>query len=1010
MIEKHTFAVLNSDKPDKDLLPQECRNIFNMIKSREGYGITDKRELVKGTVIIGNADPVGSGEIIGSIEDRENRRLYFFAFSDTNNHSIYELDGDTEQISLIARTPLFNFQSDKPVSGIIADGQLVFTDDFNPMRYINVGDAKAGKYTFTNESEINYQKPSALYTELEIVTTTEDVERIRKDSYKFSYRIVYTDNSRSRLAHFSEMYLPLLDWEGNTSQEAPQARAYLPTLNLALVKEIQFVLQRNNDPNIEIFKRVKSADITGTTVTALLQDSDQTTFLPTSDVTQTFENIPRKNTTIEFKDNRIFFSGGEQGYDDNGTPSIAINSVTNPNLIRTAKNGGTYTVGITYEDKYGWKSPNLITDSVKIPNFLYDTSNRGNGIQIILSGTAPSWAVRWNATVKEEAAFEVYQSFPAYVLPAIKQSAPEDINNTANFSYIGDWQYKNSGGTGENARAIHLKFPTNVPFQPRKGMKVRFRDNQISLNQPSLDLEYPIDDVVGDKIYIDNANNPNAWQNISHNFVTVEVYVRKEVQSPVFAEIPIRGDVLNGIHQDPIQVWEGDNYLVDTSLNDRLAFIFSNELAMVDGEAGMEDLFGASNFFPKRVDDIVESPVHAVGTVEATETDDTQEDSDTIVLVRAYNLNYGQIDNDRSIIVSLEGESKLVNNEDVVLFSDLYIAGSLVNGMFNVGLLSEYRLGIESGRIIRLEDVGENTILSIHENFCNSIYIGRNVMKTGDNLDLVTLTQDVIGYHRRLKEQFGTTQVSSIVEIDGNVFFFDQYRRAVVRYGNNGLINLSEQAEFDKFFDEAVSLQNLGNEDLVVRGGFYREFDQYFISLQGDQVNYTLIYDGRDGRFTDFYDIMPTWMSSFGSKLVMFDNADTYLWNEGISNTFFGDAYSPLIQLVINQQPELEYIFEYFIINSDKPWKVTVETVSGQMTYTLPEEQRERERGKYYGSVRRDVTNTGAYPSPVNPRFTGAILLGQTVLVTITRDDNEPVKITEFMMSKVEKRGHLIGR
>ena len=36
--------------------------------------------------------------------------------------------------------------------------------------------------------------------------------------------------------------------------------------------------------------------------------------------------------------------------------------------------------------------------------------------------------------------------------------------------------------------------------------------------------------------------------------------------------------------------------------------------------------------------------------------------------------------------------------------------------------------------------------------------------------------------------------------------------------------------------------------------------------------------------------------------------------------------------------------------------------------------------------------------------------MGETCIVTLTRDDNEDVRIDGFVMGKEEKAGHLIGR
>ena len=140
------------------------------------------------------------------------------------------------------------------------------------------------------------------------------------------------------------------------------------------------------------------------------------------------------------------------------------------------------------------------------------------------------------------------------------------------------------------------------------------------VNNPELDLEYVIDKVEGDIIFIDNANLPNSWKNIDYTYITVEVFRRKTVQSPLFHEIALTCLCDDGVIEIPQRVWLGDNYRIDTTTEERLAFLFDNILEDIkeNNDGWLFNVGGKSaEYFPQRIDDVIETPAYATGGQEA---------------------------------------------------------------------------------------------------------------------------------------------------------------------------------------------------------------------------------------------------------------------------------------------------------------------------------------------------------------------------------------------------------
>ena len=574
---------------------------------------------------------------------------------------------------------------------------------------------------------------------------------------------------------------------------------------------------------------------------------------------------------------------------------------------------------------------------------------------------------------------------------------------------------------------LHLKMPTNIPFVPQVGQKVRFigdQSNDIFLK------EYVIHNVVGDKAYIGNGGIID-WLGVAHKVQTVEVFTERNITDQLFFETGVSKTIINPTDQLN-STYEGDNYIVNTFTLEEVAYLINSDAPLTATE---NDLLyfttGSAIQLPYAVEDEVETPTLSIGQkLESVETtvevpdvleidgwpnkllkelflnSQTPAESDTIKTFNYQNIDSGL----SSFFVYVEDELRKVNNDDVLLYSDVYIPNTKINGLFNVGLGSEYRLGVEAGRIVNIKDVGQNTLLIIHPNYCTSVYVGRGVLRTGDDVDLVSvsLSEDVVGYHRRLKDQYGCTDIRSIVEIDGAVYFYDQYRRAIVRYTSSGLSDLGVQSQYDKAINDLY--EDFDSYEVIA--GYYRDLYQYhvtFIPPEGDN-GFTLVYDERYKGFNRQYDLVPDGFGELGNKLLCTKGSKVYVWNRSNTREFFGNQYTPLIEFVVNKGAELEFIFTHIILNSDRSWEIELTTQDGKQTFIYDSDWIEREKNKYYSSIKRDVTNSGRYPVTSKNRFEGAVMIGQTATVKVYRNTNDPVSISEVIVGKKEKAGHLIRR
>jgi len=98
-----------------------------------------------------------------------------------------------------------------------------------------------------------------------------------------------------------------------------------------------------------------------------------------------------------------------------------------------------------------------------------------------------------------------------------------------------------------------------------------------------------------------------------------------------------------------------------------------------------------------------------------------------------------------------------------------------------------------------------------------------------------------------------------------------------------------------------------------------------------------------------------------------------------------------------------------WVIDSDKPWRIEIQSSTGSESYTDIDEFIESEKNKHYGDIYRDVSSSGAYPDTGSggSRFNGDTIRGEFFIVTLTRDVAENVSIGELLFTYAPLAGHI---
>jgi len=1003
MIEKRGFIVQDKDTPDKNLKNGSVREIRNMTHREGGFGMSDKLELIPGMIekvatvdlgpegggIVDLLPSAGTNKCIGAIESEEDRVIYYFINNTVEQgpelggdiilDGIYEYEGRTDTITKIIETGLFGFTGESVVMGAFLDGHLVFTDANEVPYYINVPAAKAGKYQDTiNKQGVKYKRPQpqGLCTASKI--TGGNSAKITHDSYKFAFQLVYFDGGVSRMSHFSDL-IWAVPQPSFTVNQFIRVQGFVT--EFLHVDKVRLFYQKNNDGNFYMFKEL----VTDGAVVQFSYDfdgSEAAILFPSSSFTQFQENIPLSTKDFAVKNNRFFLTSGKTGHvDDSDGVSLTASAIYGQFNFPAAKMGGIYNFGVVWEDNDGWKSPVRHVTSVNVPyrevvaNLSIPQTHR---IEVTINGTAPSWAVQQILVVSRELEYEQYMQCPSYMMfVAGKETTDSPPGGQA---ALNGWNYY--AGTPGTVTAVHLKLPSNLPFYPEKGQFLKFIDDEMIAG--GYGKEAVITDVVGDKVFIDNLGTFD-WNTVSANLVrTVEIYSKNKLNDDIFYEVA----KMKSVASDPNPTFVfGDTWTMGTASIFGFSFVFENEDSIA--ASAESSIFGLN--FPQAIDDYVESPSPAIGsptgsTVATTFGVAPQFDSTGVMSL--YTFDYTKIDNDRSLPHTVGLIEELIR-KDVVLYSDPYIQDTQINGLFNVGAFSEEVLGAEDGSIIRLEDVGQQVLLAVHENAATSLYVGQGVLRTFDDQDIITKEDAIIGYTRRLKGRWGTRNPESLAVYNDRVYYWDAYRGDVVRYAQDGLTPLAQNSDYKSEMERIVKAR-IGL-DYKAYGAYLPEMEEYFLSFPDVIVDnvvvaprVTLRYSERYKGFDAVFDFYPDFGHKIGSKLIFWSSGRLFGWMGGANFRFFDSTYIPKVVMVFNGMPDLVKMAQYFLVNSTHAWRLDIKGQRGAASYIMENEWLEREPDNFYSTVYRDINSLGALPDPGDSRMTGDTIRGESFEVTLT--------------------------
>jgi len=346
-----------------------------------------------------------NAKTIGSYSDSSNQKIYWFVTADEKDLVVeYDTLNAKTNILLESSNPsgVLGFNKNYLITGVvkIINGDsdrdlLIWTDDLNPPRVINIERAKTYGVDGFIEQDISLvkraprQAPTATLTYTP--STTENTMQNR--FYSFATRYKYLDGGNSPLSSFtSYQFAPsAFDLDYQTMENRGMSNSFNAVkidFNTGdeRVTDVELVYKESGSNTIylvETFNKANKGWADDDTESFTFSDNKALAALPEEELYRTFDNIPRKAKALEIIGSRIAFGNYVEQYDLTNIYGEDININYSLSLTSLDLTGSTLTTtlgtSVTTNDLLtidfsgaAFESGNKITISLDLGNSAYD--------------------------------------------------------------------------------------------------------------------------------------------------------------------------------------------------------------------------------------------------------------------------------------------------------------------------------------------------------------------------------------------------------------------------------------------------------------------------------------------------------------------------------------------------------------------------------------------------------------------------------------------------------------
>jgi hypothetical protein len=834
-----------------------------------------------------------------------------------------------------------------------------------------------------------------------------DKEIFKENGIQFVGRYVYDSGEVSAIGPISKVIEAKEYIVNNAHLNSPaKYRITVGSSHPTYAKYLDIYARVGNEG---VFRRCATLDVSKQTFFTFSGELFEA--LPSEESTKLFDTIPLETKTIEVANNRVFLANNKDDFDndphnmfiqidDSDTQLTGSIQTDNPQSylnysdlsyarvsgygIKAFTNASQYKIGIAFYDEYLRTRGVEVYKDFETGNFDYPINPK---VTLKRMGDTPSWAKYYQVVMTKNLTKDFsYEGYASHYFWKIKNGTEEDMRYIRD-TYRGDILYL--------VLDISGMIQSGFTYTYQAGDRINLNLSSTSSSKVIRNMK-----VVGQ----------------SDNFIYVEWTAGESFETSAYG---VTYDTRNSLNAgDDVEVWRMFFEIYSPrSLEDTQIFYETGELRSIDTD------FPSLN--QPVVFDINSNPIEGDMTfinvamrtysINSTHSDDhilaQNLEHNVKVLIRKVNGTTRNSNWDRNlgkVLVEYDNQSRN-RNESKIKYGGKYIQGTNINPISSFSFVQEAEVPYENGAITSLKRASKvesdgDIMLAICERETASLYIGEAVLSgtTGDGF--VSSIQSVIGTVRNLKGGFGSSHRRSIVQYAGNIYFWDNNKKKVMRYGADGLTPISD------YFMKSYFLDKSG--DCL---GFYDPYyDTYHIQFDSDTKSVGF-HEGRN-RWISFYDITSQAAETREENMLLFktsgSNVEYYESLQSDYTEFFGTEKDADITYVMNTQlPEVLKnikiytnmdIYDYNNANDVKSEliRVDIDNENGQST-ELVEANYFAEERVLYSHILRDSGSTGGLVS--GDHVTGSIT---DVKLTLRNNDIQ-TRLNNVIIETDLSSGHL---
>jgi hypothetical protein len=1059
---------------DRAFLPGDSLDVVNG-RYLDSNGKRFRLRNVPGSVL--KTLPLGEGinKVIGSFEYFKESTVLCLVWNSMDIHRIIEYNPVTDLSYVLMQGSSLPFDEDFLITqGGTIDDLFIFNDRNNRMFKISIPRARAGLYVAPyNPFAISFASKPPL--DPPVGQMVNDVvaliSKVSDDTFQFTHRYIYFNNEYSTFGPLSKVVWPGLDISpSQTTQRAIQVS--VPFSLTGIVSKIEFAFRTGNNGPYTIFQTVNNP--VGPTVTVLFRNNEDQTVVASEDESRLADNVPDKTQAAAIMDSRIFAVANEEGFTENTGVELSATLGTErtdlPENVnhRYAKEGGIYALGIIYEEDYGKTS---FVESSIIINIPYEFQKINEVVPIgggqfytlqhpvrkyinwVLNGTPPPYAKKYQIVLSHDRFYANY--FQCKVIPHLyvrDMIEGETEGTQTSDAYF--WQGKmfRKMGSIVNSTSIlykyvYLQIPVNVPFVPDTTCMIRFSTNSWPVNVKRI---VPIIAVVGGFIVIDLKYTDDTLvdpirQGVDFFFpwqifdpTTAEIFIPNATPDQRFYEIGESFDVVDGQFSVQFGKIYGD---VFNFQENRIPYEYTPlVISGGDYDEGVEDptrqtvYESPSGILSTTVIQLA-LPVYtyargraSIATVPAekislltgfiseslgsgTGGGDTT-GQQKLVLTQVKTLDYVKAASDWGRPRIKKPGAKRKDFFNTVLFGEQYIQDTDVNGLPEFRAANRFTIAVERSPIRALAPAG-NVLLAIHERNVTSLYLGKGILKQGQ--EFIQVENDkVIGDEYKLDQRYGTINPESVRQIEDNVYWWDGLRGAVIRYTKAGLFPISFYG-MEEYFQKKAQQYRPYQDQVKIITAYDEENKEFLITfptIDGFIEGVTWAFHVRAEVWSQRYSYVAEMLLGTSINLYGFKDGQLWIMNRNSEhNVFFGIKYDREWEFACNPYPGKNKRYLNIHIDGELTGDITKEAIiarlftkEGQESYirAYDFEREEVSMGKWCAAILKDI-NTPAQAGQVALQ-SGDEMMSNYLIVRIINDRTDESPCSEVNVVYIEEK------